>query len=817
MIPDDDDFAERLAALDAELAAGHTPAEIAADTPGLGRRLRRGLHALHALHDLRPQTIASAPEHNRTHIGRFEVTRELGRGGFGVVLLARDPDLGREVALKLPHAGALVDETLRERFRREARAAAGLDHPNIVSVYEVGEIGPVCYIAAAYCPGETLAARLARREPMPVRDAAVLVADLADAVAYAHTQGVIHRDLKPSNILLAGGGREARGPDGSVPGASRPPLAKITDFGLAKLVGAGEGLTRSGAALGTPSYMAPEQANGRLTTVGPAADVYALGAILYECLTGRPPFRGESDVETLQQVATLEPVSPRRLRPVVPRDVETVCLKCLEKNTVRRYVSAAALADDLRRVVDGRPVLARPVGRLGRLWRWARRKPVVAGLAASLITTAVVGAAAFWQEYRRAERERNAAVAEKDRTARLLEDANESLLQMTALGERYAHEAGNVDESREVLETACRYCRRLRDGGSLDDRLRIRAAEVCHKLAVLDGEVGRHDTYANLLDESADLYEAYLTAHPDDRRNRLTLVVMLYSGRAQWDMIGASRRAATCRERCAPHAAYLFNADPHDPDTIVWHAGISFHRAEAARQDEDWPAAEAGYRADLDVMANLPADKVEPRHDSNRLVNQGRLAEVLVRTGQVAEAEPLAAEAERAARVLPRFDLFSPSPNFYLGEALVSRGLVEEARGRLAEALKCYEEATPLLEQSVQDHTKNVVRRAYAPHFRNANARADLLERLQRPADALAVLKAAFLPQPQPSPRPFPDVPQLPQELDCRRRLVTALARAGRLDDARREHAAAIKAIIPMPEPTKAFERAVAELKAAKP
>jgi serine/threonine protein kinase len=236
-------------------------------------------------------------------LGRFEVRRELGRGAFGLVFLAHDPQLRREVALKVPRVEALVTAELRERFLREARAAAALGHPNLVPVYEVGSLGPVCYIASAYCPGPTLAAWLRERvAPVPERLAARLLATLAGALEHAHSRGVLHRDLKPSNVLLEPAPPGAAAPDGL------DLVPRVTDFGMAKVLAeADASQTASGAVLGTPSYMAPEQASGK-KDVGPPADVYALGAILYQLLTGRPPFRAETLLDLLQQVRDQEPV-----------------------------------------------------------------------------------------------------------------------------------------------------------------------------------------------------------------------------------------------------------------------------------------------------------------------------------------------------------------------------------------------------------------------------------------------------------------------------------------------------------------------------
>jgi hypothetical protein len=285
----------------------------------------------------------------------YEVLEELGRGGMGVVYKARQAGLGRLVALKVILAGAHAGADDRARFRAEAEAVARLQHPNVVQIHEVGERDGRPYFSLEFCPGGSLDGRLAGT-PLPPPEAGRLVETLARAVHAAHRHGIIHRDLKPANVLLAEDG-----------------TPKITDFGLAKRLD-GSGRTRSGELLGTPSYMAPEQARGQGKAVGPAADVYALGAILYECLTGRPPFRAATWPETLQQVSAEEPVPPRRLNAAVPRDLETVCLKCLEKEPGRRYAGARDLAEDLRRFGAGEPVKARPVGWPGRTWRWARRQ-----------------------------------------------------------------------------------------------------------------------------------------------------------------------------------------------------------------------------------------------------------------------------------------------------------------------------------------------------------------------------------------------------------------------------------------------------------
>ncbi len=323
-----------------------------------------------------------------TRLGRFVIGGELGRGTFGTVYRAFDPVLRRDVAIKIPLPEMVTTPDLRARFQREARMASGLNHPHIVPVYEAGQLGPVCFIVTALCPGVTLGQWLKERsEPVPFADAARLIASLADAVHYAHEKGIIHRDLKPANVLLSAEERpDARG---GAPGERPKTLlatAQITDFGLAKnmLDSDPRDLTRSGAILGTVNYMPPEQAAGKGAAARPDSDIYALGAILYELLTRRPPFQGATDLETLQKIQFEDPLSPERLRPGVPRDLATICLKCLSKDGARRYASARELADDLRRYLADLPILARRSTVWGRLARHCRRNPVSSFLAAAV-------------------------------------------------------------------------------------------------------------------------------------------------------------------------------------------------------------------------------------------------------------------------------------------------------------------------------------------------------------------------------------------------------------------------------------------------
>jgi len=321
-------------------------------------------------------TGAEVPQTKKPQVAGFEILEVLGIGGMGIVYKARQVRLDRFVALKMIRAGAGARPQDLARFEAEAQAVAQIEHPNIIRIFEIGEYGGMPYCSLEFLAGGSLTKKIGGK-PQPVDEAALTVEILANAMAVAHQHKIIHRDLKPANVLLAA--------DGTL---------KITDFGLVKRLEGDSSQTRSGTILGTPSYMAPEQARGETQIVGPAADQYALGAILYELLTGRPPFQGTSVLDTLDQVRNKEPVPPSQLQPRMHRDIETICLKALEKEPARRYADVAALAEDLRRYRAGEPIVARPVSEIERFWRWCLRNKLVAGLgstaAAALLACVVV-------------------------------------------------------------------------------------------------------------------------------------------------------------------------------------------------------------------------------------------------------------------------------------------------------------------------------------------------------------------------------------------------------------------------------------------
>lgn len=307
-------------------------------------------------------SVTGSPTNIPTRIGDYQILGEIARGGMGVVYKAQHQQLKRLAAVKLIRSGEFAGEQEIRRFQTEAAAAAKLDHPGIVPVFEVGEQAGQHFLAMAYVDGQSLW-QLVKESPLDPKRASRLIQQVAQAVQYAHDRGIIHRDLKPQNILIAADGQP-----------------RVTDFGLAKYQGSDSSLTATGDVIGTPSYMPPEQASGKTAQAGPLADVYSLGATLYCLLTGRPPFQAANSLETLLQVVEQEPVPPRQLNRSVPIDLETICLKCLEKDPARRYESAAALASDLERFQRDEPILARPISRLEHTWRWCRRNPIVSGL-----------------------------------------------------------------------------------------------------------------------------------------------------------------------------------------------------------------------------------------------------------------------------------------------------------------------------------------------------------------------------------------------------------------------------------------------------
>lgn len=436
-------------------------------------------------------------------VGKYLLLKEVGRGSSGVVYRAHDPELNRTVAVKVLRHGEPATPLARARFLREARSAAQLTHPGIVTVYEAGEACGCWYLALEFIAGPTLAGRLRQSRP-PFLQSAELVARVAEALDFAHRQGIVHRDVKPSNILLDTD--EAR-PDG----LGNP---KLTDFGLAK--GSADSLvTRTGDALGTPAYMAPEQARGEAHRVDGRADIYSLGVVLYELLTGAPPFQG-SVAAVARQVLEDEPLPPRRVNERIPRDLETVCLKALAKDPAGRYPTAAAFADDLRRYLCRQPVQARPIGAVRRLGRWCRRQPWLAALSAALFLAVVVGFGLVYGQWRRAERNLAAATAERSRAAALFQRAHQAVLELAQV--RDDPLLAEVTELRPLHKRLTRsvaaYYEQLLQEAVAEPALRAEVATAYSRLGRLYAENQQRSQARAAYERALVLWEEVVRLHP---------------------------------------------------------------------------------------------------------------------------------------------------------------------------------------------------------------------------------------------------------------------------------------------------------------
>jgi tetratricopeptide (TPR) repeat protein/tRNA A-37 threonylcarbamoyl transferase component Bud32 len=588
------------------------------------------------------------PERSSVHesvsisIPDFEVVDEIARGGMGVVYRARQKSLNRLVALKLLRHGEAADTIARQRFHGEAEAVAALDHPHIVPIFHVGEHEGQPFFVMKLLEGGNLAARV----PSLVNDcqaSARLMITLAEAVHYAHQHGILHRDLKPANILLDSLGQP-----------------HVTDFGLAIRVATPDAaaplmpLTQTGALLGTPSYMAPEQALGRRSAVTVATDVYGLGAILYELLTGQPPFQGPTLLATLQQIQEQDPLPPRRLNTRLHHDLETICLKCLEKDPSKRYASAAELATDLKRWLAGESIHARPVGRVVRFWRFCRRKPILAGLAAALVVVSVTGISSVLWQWQRAERHR----ADSDHHA-----------QEAELSFQEAHAAIND------------FCIRMSD-----DRL--------NKLA------GAQPLRRELLIKALHYYQNFLQRRSDDPHLQRELAATYFRIGTIATDLGLRKEAFTAYQEALNRYQQLSRARPEDvalrAEVARCHARIGFHEAANGRGE----TALTSYRTALDMFTALSNEVPDSLDYPTELAALNNSLGVLYRRqARLAEArscyERHIAFMERLLRQRPGNRQFEEA----LALGLANLGAYHANLDERGEALEWYEKARKIQER----------------------------------------------------------------------------------------------------------------------
>jgi tetratricopeptide (TPR) repeat protein len=546
-------------------------------------------------------------------IGRFRVRRELGRGGFGVVYLAHDPVLGRDVAVKVPSPGWELDPEVGHRLAVEAQAAARLNHPNIVPVHESGTTDGVPYVVSDYCPGVSLAGWLRALEgPVPWTDAVRLVAALARGVQHAHARGVLHRDLKPANVLLAmtePDNPPAPGPtsgEAPTPAASAHLLAasvpRIADFGMAKLVlDSAAPHTTTGVIRGTPAYMAPEQVSASPRDVTTAIDVYALGAVLYELLTRRPPFAADTPLATLDLVRTRAPIPPRALRAELSADLETVCLKCLEKDPARRYPSAGELAEDLDRLLCGDPIHARRATALERVVRSVRRYPAVAGLSALLALALVAGLVVTTAQWQRTRRERDRAELH---LIQLLEVSDDTAIATVDNPDLRAEEL--VPLRRQLLSEMADRLTRVESQLNRDPTDRSQLGRCQHRLASVLLHLDRLDEARAVSARAVETYERLVREKPDDPVGRYGLTAALMS------LANASRNAPQNRQTTdrarAAYAAYTAlppESRERASDLAIDFAGFLHDLAVTTEQQGDHDTALSYLGESCDVLRGL--------------------------------------------------------------------------------------------------------------------------------------------------------------------------------------------------------------------
>jgi serine/threonine protein kinase/Tfp pilus assembly protein PilF len=655
----------------------------------------------------------------------YEIVRELGRGGMGVVYEAHQRRLDRTVALKVIRTGLQASPDELARFRTEAEAVARLQHPHIVQIYETGEEVGSPYFSLEYLQDGTLAQQLGGT-PQPARNAAQMVETLARAMHSAHQHGIVHRDLKPANVLLQCLG-SAEAPEerrasmtagiplrSSTSSAVKHFIPKISDFGLAKRLDKEIGLTQTGAIMGTPSYMAPEQAAGKTRAIGPLADIYSLGAILYEMLTGRPPFKGETTLDTIQQVLSEEPVPPAQLQPKLPRDLQTICLKCLQKSPGSRYPSAEALADDLRRFLAGEPIIARPVGVWERTLKWARRRPALAALilVSSLATLTLVLGGLWYNtqlrealetaEQRQQEAQRERARAEADfQKAR---DAVDAML--TEVGGKQLAQVPQMEPVRRaLLEKALQFYQGFLQEKSTDPVVRRETARAYDRTAAIYEWLGRRAQAEEPLHQALHLDEQLAAEFPDEPAYRQDEAAVYVSLGNLYRVIGQPAQAEDAYHKALDlHEQLVQNypgVAPYEHKRAISYLNLGVFHAEQGHADKAetyllkaLAACEKLYRAQPDA----------PEYEKELAESHTNLGNLYLSTGRAAEAEAAYRKGLGPLEHLAHTHPTDPHYQSLLAAAHNNLGFLLAATQRPAEAKTAFQKAINLREALIRDY-----------------------------------------------------------------------------------------------------------------
>ena len=628
-------------------------------------------------------TAAQASEPKCPEIPGFEIEDELGRGGMGVVYRARQISADRVVALKVVRTDVLESMPLAsrastlERFKHEAQAAAKLEHDNLVTVYEVGQAAGLCYYAMKYVEGRSLYDML-RDGPLENRRAARYLEPIARALHLAHAKGILHRDLKPHNILVD-------------QHSDRPLLA---DFGLAKFVERQQDLTLAGEVMGTPSYMSPEQALDP-AHVKASADIYSLGATLYHVITGRPPFLSASLAETIRQICEVEPVPPWVLNPDIDRDLETICLKCLQKEPSKRYASAGALADDLQRYLEGRPIVARPVGPAERAWRWCRRNPRLASMIATAATFAIVAVVAIVVGYIQT----NAALVKAEqRLDQALEVVNDLFTRFSE--DELLDEPGMQPLRKDLLERALKHYNNLLAQSSKDSRVQDEVAAARYRVGKITDLIGAPLAAEHHLKTARDMQNQLLAERPDDVKRLRALADTLNALGSLHDKMKSHDKALVAYQGAAKIRSRLVDADPDNRDlkrllANTWmHVGmVEGERGNISRASEEINRAQA-LRQQL-----LAKDSEFGKARRDLAMGYFQLAKLeLSQRDRTEQAANDLKDAIKHFAALPPAESRSFTNRFNLSVCYRQLAEVERGRNEHERALASYEQANQILQ-----------------------------------------------------------------------------------------------------------------------